>query len=176
MKGILITVGLIVLLGGGFWIWTMNVKSSEIKLRTQIEGQQEMTQAFYTKLWEVLKFKAGVTDQYKEVFQKQQEDIMTGRKTDGEMMKWIQEANPSFDVSLYKDLMNSVQGERDGFFIEQKKLRDMKVSHDYMLANPWTKWILKGKEPIQVVILQNQASIKAYETGVEETINLFDKK
>jgi hypothetical protein len=174
MKGFLIGLIALVFIAGGIILWVIGVSNSEIKLRNKIEAQQEMTEAFYTKLWEVLKTKAGVADEYAEKFKEIQIGIMEGRySTGGEMMKWIQEANPEFDASLYKDVMNSIEGERNGFFVEQQKLRDMNRQHDDMLLTFPKKLVLKNREAIQVIILKNVATQDAYKTGTDTSPELF---
>lgn len=176
-KTYLIGGGIILLIAIGIIWGVINTSNTEIRLRNKISGQQEMTEAYYTKLWEVLKTKAGVAEEYAEQFKKIQTSIMEGRySTGGEMMKWIQEANPNFDASLYKDVMNSIEGQREGFFIEQKKLRDMAVQHDNMLKTWPGSWIVGSREPIKVVILKNIATQKAYETGTDGSPDLFGKK
>ena len=176
MKGFLIGLGVIVALAVGVIAWWISTSNGEIRLRTKIGAQQEMTQAYYTKLWEVLKTKAGVAEEYADKFKEIQTSIMEGRySTGGEMMKWIQEANPEFDASLYKDVMNSIEGQREGFFIEQKKLRDMSALHENMLKTFPSKMVVGKREPITVIILQNAASKAAYETGTDASPDLFNK-
>jgi len=176
MKGLLISLGVGLVLVGAIVLWAIGVSNSEIKLRAKISGQQEMTEAFYTKLWEVIKTKAGVAEEYAEKFKEIQVGIMEGRySTGGEMMKWIQEANPEFDASLYKDVMNSIEGQREGFFVEQKKLRDMSVLHEVMLKTFPKKLVIGKREAINVIILKNVATKAAYETGTDSSPELFTK-
>lgn len=175
MKGFLITLLIALVLGGGIFAMYVNITNSEVRLRNKIEKQQESCEIFYTKLWEILKTKAGVADEYAEKFKEIQVGIMEGRYlTGGNMMKWIQEANPEFDSSLYKDIMNSIEGERNGFFIEQVKLLDMVKQHKDMLKTIPSKWFLKNVEEIQVVVLKNQATKDAYETGTDSSPDLFN--
>lgn len=177
MKGFLIGAGVFIAIVASLVIWWIGVSNSEIQLRAKIGGQQEMTQAFYTKLWEVIQTKAGVASEYADKFKEIQTAIMEGRySTGGQMMKWIQEANPLFDPSLYKDVMNSIEGQREGFFVEQKKLRDMSVQHEIMLKTFPKSLVLGNREAIKVVILQNVASKAAYETGTDASPDLFGKK
>lgn len=174
MKTFGIIFGVIVIFVASIVFWAIGVSNSEIKLREQISGQQEMTEAFYTKLWEIIQTQAGVASEYAEQFKEIQIGIMEGRySTGGEMMKWIQEANPDFDTSLYKTLMNSIEGERNGFFIEQKKLRDMSVRHAMMLKTFPNKLIIGNREPIEVIILKNVATQEAYSTGTDSSPKLF---
>jgi hypothetical protein len=174
MKGFLIGLIVLVIVGGSIAIWGIGVSNSERTLRNKIEAQQETTEIFYTKLWEILKSKAGVTEEYAEQFKEIQFGIMEGRySTGGEMMKWIQEANPEFDASLYKDLMNSIEGERNGFFIEQKKLIDMQKQHKDMLVIFPKKLILSNRELIEITVLKNAVTKEAFETGTDQSPDLF---
>lgn len=174
MKGFLIALGVIVIIGIAGASWWIGTSNKEIELRAKVEAQQEMTEAFYTKLWEIIKTQAKVADEYASQFKEIQVGIMEGRySTGGEMMKWIQEANPEFDASMYKKLMNSIEGERNGFFIEQKKLRDMNTTHDIMLKTFPSKIVVGDREPIEVIILKNVATKKAYETGTDSSPELF---
>lgn len=173
-KGLLITLVVVVVVGGVLAMWGVGVSNSEKKLVNKIEAQQEATEVFYTKLWEILKSKAGVTEEYAEQFKEIQFGIMEGRySTGGEMMKWIQEANPEFDASLYKDLMNSIEGERNGFFIEQKKLVDMQKQHKDMLEIFPKNMILKNRDAIEITVLKNVATKEAFETGADSSPELF---
>ena len=173
-KGLLITLVVLVVVGGALLWWGVDVSNTEKKLVNKIEAQQEATEVFYTKLWEILKSKAGVTEEYAEQFKEIQFGIMEGRySTGGEMMKWIQEANPEFDASLYKDLMNSIEGERNGFFIEQKKLVDMEKQHKDMLEVFPKSVILKNRDAVEITVLKNVATKEAFETGTDSSPELF---
>lgn len=174
MKGFLIGLIATVFIAGGIILWAIGVSNSEIKLRERISGQQESCEVFYTKLWEILKTKAGVAEEYAEKFKEIQVEVMEGRySTGGEMMKWIQEAGVSLSPELYKDLMNSIEGERNGFFVEQKKLIDMNVQHGIMLKT-FPKKLVIGKRPaIEIVVLKNVATKEAYETGTDSSPVLF---
>lgn len=174
MKTLLITVGSIVVLAIITVLWAVGVSNTEKRLANKIPAQEEVCQAFYTKMWEVLKSEAGVADEYAERFKEIQFGIMEGRySTGGDMMKWIQEANPEFDASLYAKIMNSIEGLREGFFIEQVKLRDMKLTHDNLLDVWPSKLIVGNRDRIDVMILKNDAAKEAYETGTDKSPGLF---
>jgi len=173
-KGLVITLLLVFVLGLGGVFWGVGVSNSEKKLRNKIEMQQEATEIFYTKLWEVLKTKAGVANEYAEQFKEIQLGVMEGRYSQGgEMMKWIQEAGVELSPELYADVMNSIEGERNGFFIEQKKLLDMNKQHKDMLVTFPKKVVLKNREAIEVTVLKNSVTKEAFETGTDQSPELF---
>lgn len=173
-KIVLISVGIIVLLFIITISWWIKTSNSEIILRNKIPAQTEKCEIFYTKLWEVLKTKAGVTKQYAEDATEFQKSVMEGRYSSGQkMMLWIQESNPTFDQSMYKDLMNSIEGLREGFFVEQTKLRDLKLQHDNLIDMFPSKIVVGSRGKIEVTLLKNQATKNAYETGEDSSPDLF---
>lgn len=152
---------------------------TEATLRTSIEKKQTVCKLFYTKMIQIFKDKSQVTKSYKSDVTEFAKELMEGRydKGDGTLMKWIQEQNPNFDASMYKDLMNTIQSEREGFFIQQEQLLDLNREHDNLFEKFWSgifmKWI--GAKKIEVITLQNPESKQAYSTGIEvETSSTFD--
>jgi hypothetical protein len=152
---------------------------TQATLKTQIEKKQTVCKLYYTKMIQIFKDKTQVTRSYKTDVTEFAKELMEGRydKGDGSLMKWIQEQNPKFDESMYKDLMNTIQSEREGFFVQQEQLLDMKREHDNLFDKFWSgmymKWI--GAKKIDVVVLENPESKQAYKTGIEvETSNMFD--
>jgi hypothetical protein len=174
MKGFLIGLTVTIFLIAGIAMWGIGVSNSEIRLRERISAQQENCEIFYTKLWEILRSQAGVADRYAEKFKEIQVEVMEGRySSGGEMMMWIQEAGVSLTPDLYMKLMNSIEGERNGFFVEQKKLIDMNLQHGVMLKTFPSKLIIGSRPVIDITVLRNAATVDAYETGVDTSPTLF---
>lgn len=168
---VLAIVALLAVVVGSYAVKTVN---TEISLRTAIPAQVDNVDLFYTKMWETLQTKASVTQKYATDVTKFQKDIMEGRYSTGDkMMMWIQESNPTFDQSMYKDLMASIEGLREGFFIEQSKLRDMKRTHDNLILMFPSRIFVGKKEPIEVQLLVNEATKEARSTGIDKSPTLF---
>lgn len=150
--------------------------NKEVKLRSSITAQKEVVEAFYDKLWKVISQKAQVAEQYKGAFKEIYPQLIEGRygnEKGGTLMKWITESNPTFDVSLYKDLMLSIEAERAGFFMEQKRLVDLNNEHR-IIRNTFPSSIFVGSRPdIEIVIVSSDATKKVIETGKENDIDLF---
>ena len=89
-----------------------------------------------------------MTDEYKEAFREIYPQLIEGRYSqgDGSLMKWIQESNPNFDTSLYKDLMNSIEVERTYFAAEQKKMLDIHPSAHHLVADHSVGLVLEWKD------------------------------
>lgn len=174
----LIIGGSVIALIAGLVIWIFSTMNTETRLFQTGKAQQQVCEAFYSKMWQTLKEKGAVVSEYSEQNKEFVKELMEGRysKGDGSLMKWITEQNPTFDASLYKDLMASIEGQRDGFFMEQAKLIDIDREHKTIRAVFPGKWVIGDRPDLGIVILKNVATQKAYETGTEETIELFPKK
>lgn len=184
MKGFLITTGVIFTLTIGIIIWAIGISNTEVKLKFRGEAQQTVCEAFFSNMWEIIQTKAGVANEYKEGFKEIYIPLIEGRysKDNGILMKWITESNPQFDPSLYKDLMVAIEGQRNGFFLEQSKLIDIDREHK-TLRNTLPAQFVVGSRPNigktadkeGIVILKNLATIDAYATGTDSSPDLFGK-
>lgn len=160
---------------GMTWVSTNN---KEISLKNKIEAQQKVCESFYDKLWKVLQQKAQVADQYKTAFKEIYPDLIEGRYGDekgGTLMKWITESNPTFDVSLYKDLSASIESERSGFFMEQKKLIDLDREHKVLRQSFPESMFIGSRPDVKITIVTSQKTEQVYATGQENDVDLFKK-
>jgi hypothetical protein len=151
-------------------LYGMSCVRSEVQLRNQIMAQQEINKASHDTMWKILQDKAGVTAEYKQTFIEVYPKLMAARYQDRQklLFQFVQESNPNFDTSLYKDLMASIEAERKIFFREQKKLRDLKMAHDNLLDQPPSSWFVGSRPKIEVTIVTSTASEEAFETGKDD--------
>lgn len=175
--------GIVVLAGIIFGIWciTTNISTDnkEVELRAAITAKVSDQEATFDNMWKILSQKAQVTDQYKEAFKEIYPALISGRYSqgDGTLMKWIQESNPSFDVSLYKDLMNSIEIERNAFLTVQRQLIDLKREHDNLLRQWPSKWFINdGVKEIEIKIISSTRSKEAMKSGKDDEVDLFNTK
>ncbi len=163
----------VVLLIGLYWMSTVR---AEVQLRNQVEAQQDTNKASHDTMWKILTDKAGVTNEYKVAFEKIYPQLIGSRYQDRHnlLMQFVKESNPTFDTSLFKDLMVSIEAERKMFLREQKKLRDLKRQHDTLLDQPPSSWFLAGRAHIDVTIVTSTATEEAFESGKDDK-SLFQK-
>ncbi len=181
MKKIAIISTLIIagILGLIWFSMSVSTKNTEIDLRATTVAQNEKCKIFFDKMWKILQQKAGVADQYKDAFKEIYIPLIEGRysKGDGSLMKWVTESNPKFDVSLYKELMQSIEIERTGYFNEQATLIDMQREHAVLLQKIPSKWFLSDTlKPVVIIIVTSASTKGAYATGEENEVDLFAKK
>jgi len=154
-------------------VMNFNAKNKEVDLRNQISAKQTNLSNYYDKMWKILKQKAGVADKYKTAFKDIYTGLIVGRYSKGnEILKFVQESNPNFDASLYKDLMNSIEIERTGFYNEQRELIDLNREHENLLTMVPSAWFLSSAPHIKVKIVTSDKTEQVIESGHDNDIDL----
>lgn len=151
--------------------------NKEISLRNQAEAQRGKIEGTYDKMWKVLQQKAQVTDEYKEAFKEIYPQLIEGRYSqgDGSLMKWIQESNPDFDTSLYKDLMQSIEVERHSFQMSQERMLDIKREHETLCHRYPAKFFISNDSEIEYTVVSSSISKATMLSGEDNDIDLFRK-
>lgn len=165
----------------GCWAVNKNIDTdnSEVSLSTAIVAKKTDQEATFDNMWKVLNEKAKVADQYKEAFKDIYPELIEGRYSqgDGSLMKWITESNPTFDVSLYKDVMNSIETERNGFLTTQRQLMDLKREHDKLRLQWPSKWFINDSvKEVAIQIVSSTHAKEVIKSGKDDEIELFTPK
>lgn len=150
-----------------------SISNGEIRMRNRIAAQQNVSKVTFDNTWKIIKEKGGVSESYKEAFGKIYPEIMSTRNSgskDGSLMRFVQESNPHFDISLYKDLSNSIETQRTIFTNEQKKLLDLKNTHDSMLDTFPGSLILAGRPKVDIKLVTSSRTESAFDTGKDDEL------
>lgn len=149
--------------------------NTDARLRAQAEAQRGKVEGVHDKMWKVLQQKANVSNEYKTAFSEIYPQLIEGRYSqgDGSLMKWIQEANPTFDTSLYKDLMQSIEIQRTEFQKAQERMVDIIREHNVLLTTVPSMWFIKNNTPIEYTIISSTKSKTVMETGLDDDVKLF---
>lgn len=174
----IVIVAVVIILGIVGVSMYIGASNTEISMRKQVEAQQEVTASYYDKVWKIISQKAQVSSEYKDGFNEVYTNIMAGRYSSGgnqdeSLMKWITEANPQFDASLYKDLMRSIEVERNGYLIQEKKLIDLDREHDTFIALFPNSLFVQSRGETEIKTIRSTRTNKAAETGVDDDVDLF---
>lgn len=143
--------------------------NKEVSLRKESEAQRGNIEAIRDRMFQILREQAGVTNQYRDAFEKIYPEIIAGRyQTGGQMMKWIQEANPNFDTSLYKTLMNSIEVQRTSFTSAQTRMLDIINQRAALIESYPSKWFVKVKTPIEYIVISTSDTKRVMATGIDD--------
>ena len=152
--------------------------NKEIALRKEAEAQKGKIESVHDKMWKVIKQKANVTEQYREMFEKVYPDIIAGRYSgEGAMaMKWIQEANPEIDASLYKDVMQAIEIQREHLHSAQTRMLDVIREREALIESYPSRWFISNKSEIEYEVISSTRSKTVMETGLDDDVEIFAKR
>jgi hypothetical protein len=177
-KGIIVGLIALVVIGLSMFFYGVSINNKDVDLRNLAVAQSETCEAYFDKMWKVLKQQAGVSEKYAEDFKEIYPKLIEGRYSNGggQMMQWVQERNPDFDTSLYNKLMNSIEAQREGFFNEQKKLISIRNQHDNLrlkFPSGWVLGMVGSTDQLEITIIKSLKTEKVYESGQENDVELF---
>ena len=169
---VIVIIAIVTLSGVGMYF---SYNNEEVALRTQAEAQRGKVEGVYDAMWKIISQKAQVSSEYKNAFAEIYPDIIAGRYSDGggSLMKWIQESNPQFDTSLYKDLMQSIEVQRIAFQKSQERMLDIIREHSTLCATYPSKWFISNTSPIDYTVISSSRSKMTMETGIDDDVDLF---
>lgn len=176
----IVAVSIIVILGLGF-IATVggyfSYNNKEVSLREQAEAQRGKVEGVHDAMWKIISQKAQVSNEYRAGFDSIYTHIIDGRysKGDGSLMKWITEANPNFDTSLYKDVMDAIEVQRTQFMKAQERMIDIKREHSTLCKTYPGRWFISNTSEIEYTIVSSTQSKQTMETGLDDNVDLFKK-
>ena len=168
---ILVISGILIISG---ILMCVSYSNKEISLRNQSNAQIGKIEGVYDKMWKVIQQKAKVTSEYKEAFKEIYPELISGRYSEGEeLMKWIQEDNPDFDASLYKDLMQSIEILRTEFQHAQERELDIIREHNNLRQKFPGSLFVGNREEINYNIISSTQAKTIMTTGLDDDIELW---
>lgn len=168
---ILIIVGFFVVLLIGMYF---SYNNKEIALRKESEAQKGKIESVHDTMWKIIKQKAQVSEKYKDAFEKIYPDLIRGRYANdqGSMMKWIQEQNPNFDTSLYRDLSQAIEIQRTIFSNVQQRMLDILRERETLIESMPAKFFISNKTKIDYEVISSTNTKTIMETRIDDDINL----
>lgn len=151
--------------------------NQEISLRNEAEAQRGKIEGLHDKMWKVISQKAQISQEYVSSFDQIYAHIMSERYDagDGSLMKWITEANPQFDSSLYKDVMQSVEVLRTEFQKGQERMLDIIREHNDLCSRYPGRWFISNTSTIEYTVVSSSRSKVVMDTGLDDDVSVFKK-
>lgn len=83
-------------------------------------------------------------------------------------MKWIQEANPQFDTTLYQTLSNTIDVQRTAFTSTQNRMLDIINQRATLIESYPGRWFVKNKEDIDYTPITTSDTKSVMATGIDD--------
>lgn len=148
--------------------------NKEIALRKEAEAQRGNVEAVRDRMFQIIREQANVSTEYREAFNEIYPKIIEGRYKDGGgLMKWIQEANPQFDTSLYQTLQNSIDIQRTSFTSTQTRMLDIIKQRETLIEQLPSCWFVKNKSVIEYTVISTTNTKQVMSTGVDDSTFSF---
>lgn len=173
----LAVVGAVLALGLMFGLMYMSYSNSEVRLRNAVTAQGKANETSFDTCWKIIQGQAQVSEKYKDSFKEIYVGLMEGRHYEkgGNLMKWITEANPAFDIKLFEKVANSIEAQRTAFMRDQQKLIDLKREHDNLLTTMPGSWFLGGRPPVEIKVVTSSKTEKTFQDGKDDDVDVFKK-
>lgn len=154
--------------------------NNEIELRNRFEQKISERTSFYDKMWKILKGKSEIALKNDSSFRQNINIIMEGRKDAPQVFfKWITETNPNANYSevsaLYKDLSRAVEAQREGFFVQERYLQDIKRQHSDLIKKfPGSFYnSFYGRKEIEYKPITSTITDEVMKSGKDDNVKLF---
>jgi len=158
----------------------VSFSNQEARLQNTFKQKMNSRTAFYDKMWKTLSQKSQIALKNDSSFYRNVNAIMEGRKDSGKLfMKWVQESNPNANYeavgNLYSDLSRSVEGQRDGFFMEEKMIQSVVLEHENLITTfPGTFWnIFLSRKSIEYKPITSDRTDEVIRTGKDNDVEVF---
>lgn len=145
----------------------------EVALRKEADAQNKNIAGIHDAMWKIIKEKAGVAENYRATFEKVYPELISGRyASDSSSMKWIQESNPDFDTTLYKDLMQAIESQRIYFQKSQQRMLDILRERETLINAMPAKFFISNKQTIDYTVIASDKTNEVMQSRIDnETLN-----
>jgi hypothetical protein len=155
--------------------------NQEVVLKNRFKQKIDERTAFYDKMWKTISQKSQISVKNDSSFAKNVNVIMAGRKdAPGIFMKWVQESNPNANFAevskLYADLSRTIEGQRDGFFMQEKAIQDIVLAHDNIMTTFPSGFLLEhfmGRTRITYKPITSDVTDEVNRTGKDNNTKVF---
>jgi hypothetical protein len=174
-------IGLVVIGIFGIFSSVISTSNQEIDLKNRFKQKMDERTAFYDKMWKTISQKSQIAVKNDSSFVRNVNIIMAGRKdSQGVVMKWVQETNPNANfnqvTALYADLSRTIEGERDGFFMQEKMIMDIVLAHDNIMSKFPSGFILRsfmGRTDLKYKPITSDQTDEVIKTGKDNNTKVF---
>jgi len=160
-------------------IMGISFHNKEVTLRNTITAKQTDNKNQMDAMWKTIQQSGQVAEKDRESLSAIFKDYAAARTgADSKaVFNWIKEAVPNVQVNsdVFKNLMNVIVSQRDGFKFRQTELLDLGREHDNLIMKfPGNIFsAILGRKHIDLVIVTSTRTENAFKTGKDDDVNVF---
>lgn len=174
------------LIGVSTWSWIGGFYDKANTTRVASQAKEKEAQQVYDKVWKVITQKAQVNQKYSEDFKKIFIGI-TEKKYSGKnpAMEWIKEQNPTLDVSLYRELSQAIEANRNEYLETVKEQLSIAQEHNTLVSSSESFFpclVLrsfgnpnKACDTLEVKQVLSDRTEESFKSGKDNNVELFPK-
>lgn len=156
----------------------VGINNEFVALEKGLEAQYKQNQNSYDKMYKTVVETANVQERYSKDFKTTYDSMMTGRYGEGgskAVFQMITESNPQLDPSVYKQLQQLIESNRESFKADQQSLLDKKRVYETKLGQFPHGFVAKfmGFPRIdlsKIDIVTSERTEKTFETKKDEPL------
>lgn len=153
----------------------MTYSNGEIRLRNQYTAQVSANESSFDKLWKTIKQQSGVANTERETFKNAYVEIMNAQKGiagEGSLASFFTQAGINLSPDLFKQLMITIESQRESFDRDQKKLVEIKRMHDNALTTIPSSWFVGGRPELELKLITSDRTEEVFSEGKDNDISL----
>lgn len=146
--------------------------NKHVEYHNQYEAQTGVVETRLDNMWKIISDKFSMSQEYAKDFKDVAKTNATNFGQGGEMWKWVQATYPQIDPSIYKEVMSTIESERKGLEIAQKRIIDIAREHNNLVMTFPSKWFISDKQTLEWVVISSKESKEIMVTRQDErTLN-----
>lgn len=157
-------------------IYLLGTYNSAAGLRNTYEMKIKDNESEYDNMWKKISQTAQIADAQKEGFRQVYSDYAQARtpQSQNQLMTWIKESAPNIDLSIYKQVLNTITGSRDSWTMRQKELVGIAEEYNKKMVTMPSGFILKlfGFQIIDPKVITSGKTEAAFATGKDDDVDL----
>ena len=163
-------------LGLLFLVMGISANNREAQLRNAFNAQLENNKTSLDRSWKTIDQQAQVTLTERDSFRKTYVEIMTASKGvagEGKLAAFFQQAGIPISNELFRNLMTTIESQREAFFRDQQHLLKLKQEHDNLRTTFPSKLFVGAAPELQVQLVTSEKTEEIFSTGREDKIHVF---
>lgn len=166
-----IVVGALVLVALVLWFgMKVHYQNAYVRNQSQIKAEINVAKNTHDAMWKIIQEKFHVTESYRNGFDSIYVHMMSAQRGDASnlLLNFLTQSTPQFSDALYRELMVSIEAQRESFKTQQNKLADLD-REQINLIDTWPgSMFLSGKTKTEIPYVRSTRTNEAYETGVDD--------